>query len=418
MLRRPLFVLALGCLVQAAAVRADDHFQARVAAILERHCVHCHSGDEPKGSLALTNAARARQGGDSGPAWVAGRPDDSLLIQYVTGEKPAMPKDALPLSADDVAALRDWIAAGAAWPADVTLLDKRFDGQSWWSLSPVSRPDVPIVDPGWVRTPIDAFVLPRMRAEGLSPSPEADRRTLIRRLTFDLHGLPPTPEQIDQFLSDTADGAYERLVDRLLESPHYGERWGRHWLDTVHFGETHGYDKDKTRPHAWPYRDYVIAAFNNDKPYSRFVEEQLAGDVLYPDDPAATVATGFIAAGPWDFVGHVELREGTVDKLIARTNDRDDMLMTAMSTFSSLTAHCARCHDHKFDPITQRDYYRLQAVFAGVDRADREYDADPAVARRRLDLAAQRRELDRGATRSIGSSPVSPLLKSPRSTPI
>ena len=158
------------------------------------------------------------------------------------------------------------------------------------------------------------------------------------------------------------------LVDRLLASPRYGERWGRHWLDVVHFGESHGYDKDKPRPNAWPYRDYVIRSLNADKPYDRFVAEQLAGDVLSPDDPQATVATGFIAAGPWDFVGHVELREGTVDKDIARSNDRDDMVANAMSTFTSLTVHCARCHNHKFDPIRQEDYYALQAVFAGVDR--------------------------------------------------
>jgi cytochrome c551/c552/multidrug efflux pump subunit AcrA (membrane-fusion protein) len=376
--------------VQAAETDLPDD---RVAAVLERHCVHCHQGDEPKGGLSLSTAAAARKGGDSGAAFIAGQPEESLILQYVTGDAPAMPKDAPPLSGEDVETLRQWIAAGAPWPDDLTLTDKRFEGQVWWSLQPVMRPVVPVVESTWPRTPIDNFILARLRAEGLEPAPEADRRTLIRRLTFDLHGLPPTPEEIDAFLADTADGAYERLVDRLLDSPRYGERWGRHWLDTVHFGETHGYDKDKVRPHAWPYRDYVIAALNDDKPYSRFVQEQLAGDVLFPDDPAATVATGFIAAGPWDFVGHVELREGTVDKRIARTNDRDDMLMTAMSTFASMTAHCARCHDHKFDPIPQRDYYRLQAVFAGVDRADREFDADPAVARRRRELAARKASL-------------------------
>jgi len=231
------------------------------------------------------------------------------------------------------------------------------------------------------------------KERGLIPSPEADRRTLIRRLTYDLHGLPPSPEEVRSFLDDRSPLAYEKLVDRLLASPRYGERWARHWLDTVHYGESHGYDKDKPRLNAWPYRDYVIRSFNDDNPYARFVEEQLAGDVLFPDDPQGIVATGFLAAGPWDFVGHVELREDTVDKRIARLLDRDDMVMTAMSTFASLTVHCARCHNHKFDPITQSDYYSLQAVFAGVDRADRSYDDDPNVHRSRQALLAEKRHV-------------------------
>src|SRR5205823_11264383 len=187
--------------------------------------------------------------------------------------------------------------------------------------------------------------------------------------------------------------AYEELVDRLLASPRYGERWGRHWLDTVHYGESHGYDKDKPRRNAWPYRDYVIASFNEDKPYARFVQEQLAGDVLYPSDPHATIALGFIAAGPWDYVGQAELREGTTDKNLTRVLDRDDMVTVTMSAFNSMTVHCARCHDHKFDPISQADYYSLQAVFAGVDRADRPVDHDPAVFRQRNTLRAERRDL-------------------------
>jgi hypothetical protein len=195
----------------------------------------------------------------------------------------------------------------------------------------------------------------------------------------------------------------------LLASPRYGERWARHWLDTVHYGETHGYDKDKPRLNAWPYRDYVINAFNTDKPYSRFVEEQLAADALFPDEPQLIPALGFIAAGPWDFVGHVELPITKMDGLIARYNDRDDMVMNAMSTFQSLTVHCARCHDHKFDLITQRDYYGLQAVFAGVDRADRSFDTDANIAKERREaraeiaaLKAERTKLDAEMTR-LGS---------------
>jgi hypothetical protein len=299
-----------------------------------------------------------------------------------------MPQNAKPLAAVEVAAVRQWIADGAAWPKDVTLRDKRLAGadDNWWSLQPLSRPAVPATKSDWARTPIDAFILARLNEKKLAPSPEADRRTMIRRLTYNLHGLPPTPDEVAAFLADQAPGAYERLIDRLLDSPRYGERSGRHWLDVVHFGESHGYDKDKPRPNAWPYRDWVIAAFNSDKPYDQFVTEQLAGDVLTPDDPQAIVATGFIAAGPWDFVGHVELREGTLDKKITRSNDRDDMVATAMFSFLSLTVHCARCHNHKFDPISQEEYYRLQAVFAGVDRADRPFDGDREthLARRQL----------------------------------
>jgi hypothetical protein len=250
-----------------------------------------------------------------------------------------------------------------------------------WAFQTPPRPQVPEVaasDKPHARNPIDAFILTRLRREGLSPSPEADRRTLIRRVTFDLTGLPPTPQDVKAFIEDASPDAYEKLVDHLLAAPAYGERWARHWLDVVHFGETHGYDKDKPRNNAWPYRDYVIRSLNADKRYSRFVQEQLAGDVLFPESPEGVVATGFIAAGPWDFVGHMELREGTVDKEITRSLDRDDMVMTAASTFLSVTVHCARCHDHKFDPVPQEDYYRLQAVFAGVDRGERHF-ADPAL---------------------------------------
>src|SRR4051812_21591680 len=264
----------------------------------------------------------------------------------------------------------------------------------FWTFKPSSKPIVPALRKATrPRNPIDVFILAELEKKGLQPSPEADRRTLLRRITFDLTGLPPTPEEAETFFSDRSGDAHERLVDRLLASPAYGERWARHWLDVVHFGETHGYDKDKLRPHAWPYRDYVIRAFNRDTPWSRFVEEQLAGDILFPDSPDGIVATGFLAAGPWDFVGHVELPESKTDGLIARYNDRDDMVMTTMSSFQSLTVHCARCHDHKFDPITQRDYYNLQAVFAGVDRAERPYDDDPNTFANRRALSAEKTRL-------------------------
>jgi len=281
------------------------------------------------------------------------------------------------------------------------LKDRRFEGQRWWAFEPLVTPKLPAVSqPRWVRTPIDSLILAALERQKLSPSAEADRRTLIRRLSYDLLGLPPTSEETAAFVADPDPIAYEKLVDRLLASPHYGERWGRHWLDVVHYGDTHGYDKDKRRDHAWPYRDYVIAAFNSDLPYGRFILEQIAGDVLWPDDGRGAVATGFIAAGPWDFVGHVELREGTVDKLKTRVLDRDDMVLSTMSTFASMTVHCARCHDHKFDPIAQTDYYRLQAVFAGVDRGDRHYQTVEQA--RRRTVLEQKRHLAAARLKSIG----------------
>jgi len=216
---------------------------------------------------------------------------------------------------------------------------------------------------------------------------------MIRRLSFDLIGLPPTPGEIEAFLADKDARAYEKLVDRLLASPQHGERWARHWLDVVHFGETHGYDKDKPRSNAWPYRDYVIRALNEDKPYARFVQEQVAGDVLFPDTRDGIEALGFIAAGPWDFIGHEEVPESKIDGKIARHLDRDDMVANTMQTFNSLTVQCAQCHNHKFDPIPQEDYYSLHAVFAALDRTDKKYDTDPAAAKKRATIEAEQAKL-------------------------
>jgi len=276
-----------------------------------------------------------------------------------------------------------WVAASAA-------------NTNHWAYRPLQASDLPALKGSFgPRNPVDLFILARLEKEGLQPSPEADRRTLLRRLSFDLTGLPPTPEESAAFLSDPRPDAYERLVDRLLASPRYGERWARHWLDVVHYGETHGYDKDQPRPNAWPYRDYVIRAFNADRPYGRFIREQVAGDVLWPDTEDGVAATGFIAAGPWDLIGHAEVPESKTDGKIARMLDRDDMVATVMNTFNSTTVQCARCHDHKFDPVPSEDYYRLTAVFAALDRADRKYDTDPVVAARRRELEARKAELSR-----------------------
>ncbi len=262
----------------------------------------------------------------------------------------------------------------------------------YWSLKPLTNNAPPApdqADRGWARNPIDHFITAKLAEKGLTHSDQAKRRTLIRRVYFDLHGLPPTPDKIRAFEVDPDPLAYEKLVDQLLASPRYGERWARHWLDVVHYGDTHGYDKDKPRPNAWPYRDYVIRAFNNDKPYGRFVREQVAGDAIYPDTRDGIEATGFIAAGPWDFIGHAEVAETKLDGRIARNIDRDDMVKNTMNTFTSTTVQCARCHDHKFDAVNMTDYYRMQSVFAALDRADREYHPDSALSRQHAALTAK-----------------------------
>lgn len=370
---RPGLFAAIVCF--SASIYAEPvSFKREIMPILAAKCQACHQGTSAAAKISLTSYAGVN------PILKAGQPNASLLLMAVSGQPPRMPKAGAPLTEAQVELIRRWITEGAKD-------DSGGAGEEiWWSLRPLKKPNVPAVSNSWSRTPIDAFIFEKLNSSKLTPSPEADRRTLIRRVYFDLHGLAPTPQEVDAFMADKSSDAYEKLVDRLLASPRYGERWARHWLDVIHYGDSHGYDKDKPRLNAWPYRDYVIRALNEDKPYARFVREQLAGDVLYPDDSEAFAATGFIAAGPWDFVGHQELREGTSDKDMTRVLDRDDMVATTISTFTSMTAHCARCHDHKFDPIPQQDYYNLQSVFAGVDRADRPYDDDPALNHKRQEL--------------------------------
>ena len=373
---------------------ADDLFHDRVAPLLERRCLSCHNENDRKGEFSLQTQQHLMDSGFVEP----GKPDESQLLSVVVSKSacvpPAMPKDGGPLTDDEVAALRQWIAEGAAWPETFRLTEPVVDNFDWWSLRPIIPIQPPVLDDDaarrWLRTPVDAFVLSKLREHALEPSPEADRHTLIRRVTFDLIGLPPAPEDIDAFLNDSSPDAYERVVDRLLASPRYGERWARHWLDVVRYADTCGYDKDKLRPNAWPYRDYVIRSFNNDKPYARFVQEQIAGDVLFPGEPDGILGLGFIAAGPWDFIGHVEVSESKIDGMVARNLDRDDMVTGALNTFCSATIQCARCHNHKFDPFTQQHYYSLQSVFAALDRAERPYDTDPETETRRQELVVQR----------------------------
>ncbi len=372
-------------------------FSRDVQPILERACLSCHGPEKQRSGFRLDQRSLALKGGELGVAILPGKSAESPLIRMVAGLESGleMPPKGERLTSVEIGQLRRWIDDGAHWPSDSAGAEET-DPTEWWSLKPLVAPAVPKLTESqneWVKNPVDAFVLNRLTEKGLKPSPEADRRTLIRRVYFDLIGLPPMPEVVDEFVNDTDSQAYERLVNRLLESPQYGERWARHWLDLVHFAESHGHDQDRPRENAWPYRDYVISSLNADKPYARFIEEQIATDALYPDQLEQTPALGFLAGGPWDESTLASIREDSIDRQIGRYIDRDDIVTTVMSTFTSTTTHCARCHNHKFDPITQADYYALQAVFAGVAKADKLYDADPSVQARRKSLTQQDKSL-------------------------
>lgn len=363
-------VVATALVVEVRAADAPPDFDREVAPLLVRRCFDCHSTTDTKGGLNLTQAKSARAGGESGSPLVNGKPEESLLWQRVRDDEMPPKK---PLTAAEKSTLQRWIAGGAKWGTDpidpyAFTTDTRA-GTDWWALQPIRRPDVPAADGDWARTPIDRFIRAKLEAKGLAPSPEANRRTLIRRLSFDLLGLPPTPEDVAAFEADSAPDAYERLVDRLLASPHYGERWARHWLDVVRFGESQGFERDKLRPNAWRYRDWVVRAFNEDMPYDEFARRQLAGDVLFPDDPAAAVATGFLVAGPYDEVGQSQQSEAM--RKVVQQDELEDLLGATGQTFLGLTVNCARCHDHKFDPVRQVDYYRLGAAMAGVRHGER-----------------------------------------------
>jgi hypothetical protein len=382
-------------LLGSQAALAAVSFESEVRPIFEKHCIECHGPKKQKSDFRLDDREVALHGGESHtPNIVPGKPTESPLLRFVTTDDrdTRMPPKGDRLTAAELDTLKRWITDGAIWPESASL--KKADPLGWWSLKPLSRPALPSGD---AAHPIDRFILAKLKEKNLQPSGIADARTILRRLNFDLIGLPPTADELAAFEQEAAQdlpAAIGRAADRLLASPRYGERWGRHWLDVVHYGDTHGYDKDKLRPNAWPYRDYVIRAFNEDKPYARFVEEQLAGDTLYPQTADGQVAQGFISAGPWDYIGHAELPETKLDGKIARALDRDDMVSNTTGAFLATTAQCARCHNHKFDPIKQEDYYRLQAVFAALDRADKTFDVDADAARRRAPLVAERTRLD------------------------
>ena len=364
-----LLVLAVAGISEAS--KSDDPSLAKAALkVLDRNCLACH-GALLQSGLDMRQRETLLKGGEGGPVLIPGNAEESRLFMAAShvGEL-KMPPNEAPLSEGDLEVLRDWINAGAPW--DVAGAGTPSE-PSWWSFRRLQRPALPETgDNSWIRTPIDAFVLAKLEEKGLKPAPRADRQTLIRRAYFDLIGLPPTPEQVESFLQDSSPDAYEKMIGELLDSPRYGERWARHWLDVVRYADSSGYESDHYYPNAWRYRDYVIKSFNDDKPYDRFVQEQIAGDELWPDRfellgsrtiplkkmeyLEARVGTGLYTFGP-------ETLESTQDAEQHRAEELMDWADVTGAAFIGLTVGCARCHNHKFDPITQRDYYSFQAIF-------------------------------------------------------
>jgi len=346
-------------------------FETKVRPILVANCQKCHSGKEPKGDLSLDSRGGLLAGGETGDVVVPGQPEKSLLVEAINRTSIEMPPDKK-LADADIATLTEWVKLGAPWsdepgasgPALRKSRGKITDeDRSYWAFQPVKKTAAPEIDKdGWSRGRIDRYLLAKMIPEGLHPVAEADKATLIRRITFDLLGLPPSPEEVAAFAKDNRPDAYERLIDRLLASPLYGECWARHWLDLVRYAESDGYKQDGYRPSAWRYRDYVIRSLNTDKPYDRFVQEQIAGDEIAPEDPEALVATGYYRLGIYEYNQRDVRNQWNII-----LNDITDV---TADVFLGMGMSCARCHDHKFDPILQKDYYRLQAFFAPIIQRD------------------------------------------------
>ncbi len=355
----------------AEAPTATDvaFFETHIRPILVEHCYECHSGGESDGGLVLESRETTRRGGNSGQVIVAGQPDASRLIEAVRYDNRDLqmpPQNRL--SSSQVAALEKWVSLGAPDPRESPPSTESDDsaiaptgmslaeGKDFWSFKAIIKPELPRTNgSAWIKSPIDAFILAELEDQGLEPSPAADRRTLIRRVTQDLIGLPPTSDEIEAFANDPRPDAYERLVERLLSSPQYGVRWGRHWLDVARYADSNGLDENLAYGNAWRYRDYVVDAFNVDMPYDQFVSEQVAGDLLPDADADTKTATGFLV------LGAKVLAEPDREKLEMDTID--EQLDSISKAFLGLTFGCARCHDHKFDPIRQADYYALAAIF-------------------------------------------------------
>ncbi|MBM4067597.1 MAG: DUF1553 domain-containing protein [Planctomycetes bacterium] len=367
-LHRILLALAgLGCFASRAwtggpAPSAEQvrFFETSIRPLLVEHCFKCHGAARQKGDLRLDSREHLLKGGLSGPAVTPGRPEKSLLIKAIHYRDQGLkmpPKGKL--SYRQIADLTRWVKSGAAFPANVVTTKKPGDH---WAFQPPREPAVPAVkNAQWPRNALDHFVLAQLEAKGLQPAPPADKHTLIRRATFDLTGLPPTPAEVDAFLADTSADAFARVVDRLLASTHYGERWARHWLDVARYADSNGLDENVAFGNAWRYRDYVVTAFNRDKPYDQFLLEQLAGDLL-PGDPSTRqerlIATGFLALGP------KVLAEGDEKKM--ELDIIDEQIDTLGRALIGMTLGCARCHDHKFDPISTRDYHGLAGIFTST----------------------------------------------------
>ena len=380
-------------------------FEKEVLPILKASCVKCHGGDKTRGGLALSNRAALLKGGDTGPSISLEKPTESLLLQLLSHQELVKmpPSGKLPQKELDV--LTRWVDAGAPWPDSVVVVaaaerKERVitqEDRDYWAYRPVKRPEIPVVkEKAWAGNPIDTFLLAKLEAKGLKPAGPADRLALIRRATYDLVGLPPAPEEIDAFLNDRSPNAYEKLLDKLLASPQYGEKWGRHWLDVVRYAETNGYERDGPKPYAWRYRDYVIKSFNEDKPYNRFLLEQLAGDELPNPDADAIIATGFYRLGLFD--------DEPADLEQARFDEYDDLVATTSQVFLGMTMNCARCHDHKIDPIPQKDYYQILAFFRDIPRYSNDTqrgrgssltDVSPPQARQLNEEQRQRRDARR-----------------------
>jgi len=375
---RASFVGALVGLALLAPVSGQDaakdpiDFSTQIEPLLAQNCHKCHGPDQQKGGLRLDRRDAALHGGDSTDhVVVPGKSGQSDLIARLRSTEPdtMMPPKGKRLPREQVDLLAKWIDAGAAWPAGATPASPVVPGRaitaeqrSYWAFQPIRNPAVPAVrHADRVRTPIDAFILARLEREGLEPAPEASKPDLLRRVTYDLTGLPPTPQEIDAFVNDAAPDAYERLVDRLLASAHYGERWAQHWLDVVRFGESEGFEYDTPVGNLWRYRDYVIASLNADKPYDRFVREQVAGDEIDPQSQETLIAAGFHR------LGAVRRNAGNQEVAGSRNEVLTDRTDIVGAAFLGITLGCARCHDHKFDPILQKDYYRLQAFLAATD---------------------------------------------------
>jgi hypothetical protein len=337
---------------------AETFFTLKIRPVLEGTCFRCHGGEKVRNGLRVDSRAALLKGGEYGPALVPGDAGKSLIIQalrHAHDDIKMPPGKKLPATViNDFAT---WIDNGAAWPK----AQAAFRLRKHWSFEPVTKIEPPADASGWSANPIDRFVVAKLGEHSLEPAGPADKHTLIRRATFDLIGLPPTPEEVEAFVADNSPDAFAKVVDRLLASPHYGERWGRHWLDVVRYADTAGFEADHLYPNAWQYRDYIIRTLNADKPFDRFLHEQIAGDELWPDDKSAVIASGLYCVGP-------VLSESAMHANQLEYEWLTDAVDTTGAAFLGLTVGCARCHDHKYDPLTQKDYFALQAIFAASDR--------------------------------------------------